>query len=187
VGRGVGTIGQVKEPREQLDCQLKLMQGGSSPTAGRPADHWLGVLPNELYLRFPGSMVWDVGARLMHTCHSLTYAKVVWLPRRVGRASSCCGAPLELPTATPIPCLACPRFLLQHLLKSFQSLRCAWSAAQVSHWLRQQERLRELQPHLIRALDCFAEGVMLCDPSRPHWPILYRYLWFLVLAPCCLG
>lgn len=47
-------------------------------------------------------------------------------------------------------------------------------AVQVSRWLSHSQQLAELQPRLIRSLDCFGEGVMLCDPWQPGWPLLYR-------------
>lgn len=25
--------------------------------------------------------------------------------------------------------------------------------------------------HMLRALDCFSDGVMLCDPHHPGWPM----------------
>lgn len=38
---------------------------------------------------------------------------------------------------------------------------------------QQQQAAREQMVQMLRVMDAFSEGVMLCDPTRPLWPILF--------------
>ena len=45
---------------------------------------------------------------------------------------------------------------------------------QVLRWQQHVLQAATLQHMtMLRAMDCFSEGIMLCDPSQPGWPILY--------------